>query len=408
MNNLQHYIAELLQTHDCVIVPGFGGFIGNYEPAFVNRSASIIFPPAKQVLFNPNLTKNDGLLANYVAGTEGISYTAALEKITGCIYEWKKNLEAGQRVELGEMGFLFTQGNKVLFEQNRETNLLLQSYGLKQVSFTDFSIKSVTPVKTALKETNNREEKPVIKLVTPGIEKTVVAEKVEETSEQEQAETVVIALDTAAAIEEVATEEDPKVIPIKGGRIKTEKPVRKNTRYKYMAAAVALPVLFYSYWIPMRTDALSTGKIQVADFNPMRSQAKRSYEPRTSAFSYEAGQPWKSWEDLTANLPAEVSVYSYELDEETYIPVLLERENAVAESTSSEGFYHVIANCFGVKRNAEKFVEDLISKGYKASIVGKHNGLYRVSSGAYQTEQQAESALDALKGNGYSGWILEP
>jgi hypothetical protein len=40
-------------------------------------------------------------------------------------------LEEGHRIELEEIGFLFLQNNQVVFEQNREVNLLLQAYGLK-------------------------------------------------------------------------------------------------------------------------------------------------------------------------------------------------------------------------------------------------------------------------------------
>jgi hypothetical protein len=47
-----------------VIVPEFGGFIANYESAWINRQRALIFPPYKQILFNGNLTQNDGLLAN--------------------------------------------------------------------------------------------------------------------------------------------------------------------------------------------------------------------------------------------------------------------------------------------------------------------------------------------------------
>ena len=45
-----HYISELLFLHDCVIVPDFGGFVGNKKPAQLNRSAGLLTPPSKQIL----------------------------------------------------------------------------------------------------------------------------------------------------------------------------------------------------------------------------------------------------------------------------------------------------------------------------------------------------------------------
>ena len=59
---LSGYIGDLLQKHNCVIVPEFGGFIANYKSAVIDTVNNRINPPSKSVLFNPNLVNNDGLL----------------------------------------------------------------------------------------------------------------------------------------------------------------------------------------------------------------------------------------------------------------------------------------------------------------------------------------------------------
>ncbi|NLA48282.1 MAG: hypothetical protein GX876_02335, partial [Bacteroidales bacterium] len=61
--DITSFIRELLFSHDCVIVPGFGGFVGNYAPARIDRATSTFYPPSKQISFNRNLRNNDGLLA---------------------------------------------------------------------------------------------------------------------------------------------------------------------------------------------------------------------------------------------------------------------------------------------------------------------------------------------------------
>ncbi|MEC8853074.1 MAG: SPOR domain-containing protein, partial [Bacteroidota bacterium] len=33
---IEHYISDLLYLHDCVIIPGFGGFVGNKKSAFIH------------------------------------------------------------------------------------------------------------------------------------------------------------------------------------------------------------------------------------------------------------------------------------------------------------------------------------------------------------------------------------
>src|SRR5688572_21606230 len=121
---LENHISNLLKQHNCVIVPNFGGFIANYESAWINHSCLFIYPPFNQVLFNGNLTQNDGLLANELVQTMMISYADALAKISVEVKYWRKHLEAGDRIELNEIGFLFLQNGQVVFEQNREVNLL--------------------------------------------------------------------------------------------------------------------------------------------------------------------------------------------------------------------------------------------------------------------------------------------
>jgi hypothetical protein len=404
---LHHYITALLKNHNCVIVPGFGGFIGNYEPAKVDPGMALIFPPAKQVLLNPNLSKNDGLLANAVCEGEKITYTDALALIELEVDTWRRSLVAGGRIELGEIGFLYHQNGAVIFEQNRGYNLLLQSFGLKPVPFVSYGIHAKETTKITVKSLP-KEMKPTVKPEIPvalGTEQPVVEKPVHAPKrEAEKEQTLVIALDAQEKIEDAVEEKETLVVELPRASKKTA----GSNRYKYMAAAVALPVLFYSYWIPMRTDALSTGKIQVSDFNPLSSQANRTYDPRKSAFAYDGATDWQSWEQLTTNLPSDLLVYNYELDEETYIPVLLERMSNEVQPTHTSGAYHIIANCFSVKSNADKHVDDLVAKGYNASLAGEHNGLHRVSAGSYATEQEAEAALDSFKAAGNSGWILKP
>ena len=62
---IDNYICELLYDHDCVIIPGLGGFIANFEPARIIRKQHTIMPPSKKIAFNGKLKNNDGLLADF-------------------------------------------------------------------------------------------------------------------------------------------------------------------------------------------------------------------------------------------------------------------------------------------------------------------------------------------------------
>ena len=48
MNKYVEHIEELLYLHDCVIVPGFGGFICDYTSASINEKTGTSFPRLKK------------------------------------------------------------------------------------------------------------------------------------------------------------------------------------------------------------------------------------------------------------------------------------------------------------------------------------------------------------------------
>ena len=60
--DLAYSISQLLYRYDCVIIPGFGGFVTQFKSAAIDRQAHSIYPPSKEVSFNSMLVKNDGVL----------------------------------------------------------------------------------------------------------------------------------------------------------------------------------------------------------------------------------------------------------------------------------------------------------------------------------------------------------
>ena len=86
------YIFELLQSQDCVIVPNFGAFVARNISAKISSDGSKIFPPNKELSFNKNVVKNDGLLLNAIASNENINYEAAEQKIINWVKRINKKL----------------------------------------------------------------------------------------------------------------------------------------------------------------------------------------------------------------------------------------------------------------------------------------------------------------------------
>ena len=129
---ISKYISELLFLHDCVIIPEFGGFVANNKSAILNEISGKIFPPSKEILFNPNLKSNDGLLINKISVSEGVSNIEARENINNYILKINQKLEKIGVFRIDNVGLLSLgkEGN-ILFLQDSHLNYNLDSFGLK-------------------------------------------------------------------------------------------------------------------------------------------------------------------------------------------------------------------------------------------------------------------------------------
>ena len=126
------YIRELLFGHDCVIVPGFGGFIGNYTPARIDKKSGTFYPPVKQISFNRNLNHNDGLLVGRISGSSGMNYGDSRSMVEEFVSGIRSKLEKGEKVVFDLIGsFVNNQEGNLQFEPDRSSNFHLDSYGLE-------------------------------------------------------------------------------------------------------------------------------------------------------------------------------------------------------------------------------------------------------------------------------------
>ena len=130
------FIRELLFSHDCVIVPGFGGFIGNYTSARIDKGTSTFYPPVKKISFNRNLNNNDGLLAGRISGSLKVNYKDALNLVEEFAASVRKRLEKGEKVVFDNIGsFTCSQEGNIQFDPEYSVNYHLDSYGLESFQF---------------------------------------------------------------------------------------------------------------------------------------------------------------------------------------------------------------------------------------------------------------------------------
>ena len=131
---METYISELLYRHECVIVPGLGGFITNYRPAQIHPVSHTLRPPSKNIRFNNQLQANDGLLANYIADSENISFASAQQKIEHFVKSIQNDLAHKKEASLSKVGILSSDANGLVsFEPDTSLNYLLDAFGLEEI-----------------------------------------------------------------------------------------------------------------------------------------------------------------------------------------------------------------------------------------------------------------------------------
>ena len=135
MIELSRHIESLLLDNDCVIVPGLGGFIAHYQSAYYVEEEQIFLPPTRKVGFNPQLTMNDGLLAQSYMQVYHMDYSDAMNRISENVNVLKDVLSLEGSVELHGIGVLRHNIYDEYEFQSIESGLLSPSlYGLDAFS----------------------------------------------------------------------------------------------------------------------------------------------------------------------------------------------------------------------------------------------------------------------------------
>ncbi len=128
------YISDLLYRYECVILPGFGAFLSQKVSAEFNEKQQNFYPPKKQLSFNAQLKKNDGLLANYIAEVENLGYRQAVYKIEEYVQQLQFQLENNKNYTIKNIGTFEVSGEgKLQFEPLTTTNFLADSFGLSSI-----------------------------------------------------------------------------------------------------------------------------------------------------------------------------------------------------------------------------------------------------------------------------------
>lgn len=349
MTELERHIAKLLLDNDCVIVPGFGGFMAHHIAASYDEKNHIFLPPTRTVGFNPRLTMNDSVLAQDYVSCYDLSYPEALKRIESEVDEFRQMI-------LGEDGGHELCGIGRLYAlENGEYDFIPNDNGITTPAtygFQAFELDTLPATESAPESTSAASAADIRKTEpSPFAAYSPIAEAAPSTAhnEEEEAEQPTLSLN----------------IPVK--------------MLRHMAAACI--VLFVMLSIPSRLGDASTGTTSQSAID-----AKWLYEIMPKEMT--SGKP----ESLVASEEAAQAKADGQADESDALP-----------------YYTIVLASRVSLKNAQHYVDKLHQQGMAEASVCRHNGFTKVIYRKFASRAEANSALSQLKADSSfaDSWITE-
>ncbi len=338
-------VRALLLEYNYVIIPDFGGFVANYEPAKLIADKQLIAPPSKKIAFNAALKTNDGLLINALSVQESISQIEAEQWVRKLVSEAFLQLDKGHIFKIDKLGVITLDENlNMQFVASNEENYNAYSYGL-------VAVKCV--------ELNNQDRHIAVK-------KT---------------------LNTRKNLVRVAV-----VLPFLMVGIFMSYYLNQigffNT-VKHHAEAGILN--------------LSKAKIEKEDTNPI-SKAIDSTTKQLHALDFNHSNT-KVTEEKQNPAPIDTLEKQTLPVEKTTEPTKEEGKPAKVESVNVKTVnFELVVGSFSEEQNAKRMLGKLTKAGFEAKII-RLTGRFKVIAGGYELRNEAEKTKDELKSKDISSWI---
>ena len=350
MIELAKHIEVLLLENDCVIVPGFGGFVAHFSEARYETEDQLFLPPMRTIGFNPQLKLNDSLLVLSYTETYDISYPEALRRIEDEVNELRQYLETERCYELNGIGLLTLNNEGNLLFEPCEAGILTPSlYGLG--SFTMTPLVTST---TELKSDNTEEQGGSITIKMSWLRNTVAV----------AAAVLAFFLLAPPVANTLSTDTVSKMgFTVMPG---VSMPDNDHTSQKVIATEAEL--------------SLANADTQEKEAIP--AEAMKVSEPE------KAQEPVKTQETVKTQDPV--------------------KTQETIQSQPTPLFCIVLASQVS-RTNAEDFIRRLKKAGYSHARVWEHHSIRRVVYGYYESQTEAVNELRSIRGNKFfeEAWVME-
>lgn len=358
MIEFARHIEILLLDNDCVIVPGFGGFITNLASSRREVSENQFLPPYRTIGFNPAMKLNDGLLVQSYMVAYDASYPEAVRLVESKVNSLIGLLEANGSYELHGIGTLFQDINGKYSFTPIEAGLLSPTiYGLSSFEFLalDFIIKQEENEKLSHEIDNSTKKKETV------LEPTFLSE------------------------------EKAQVIDIK---------VNKRERYINIVAACISIVLLSLLALPFTNIGKSSSEMMKQTIAETVSKKDCSIITKViDAINTDASTPKGSLEKVSGNKEIKEKLVSNKKTQiiETKTNESISKEETTDLEQMHSTYYTLVLASQVSRKNAEKFIENLskrsniqaeIMEGNFISIIFSH---FKTQGEAYQKLKELNS-----------------
>ena len=369
-------------SNDCVIVPGFGGFMAHHVDARYDGTDNMFLPPLRTVGFNPQLTMNDSLLVLSYVETYDMSYPEALRRIEDEVAEIRQTLENEGKYEVDNVGILsLNEDGNIEFEPYEAGILTPDFYGLG--GFDMMPVAQLTAGEEA-----NANKAATSKTAAPTTESKLNANLVEMPAKPMQKEKEAAVNNSVFINDDEEEETSAEFISI-----------RKSWLRNLAAACIAI-IAFFTISTPLGAPTMQKSQIDTGMLNRIMPKEIDQMEKAKELVINGNGTKQMETSDYAAQSAGNTTQNAGST---------AQNANQDTELSLPSTYYSIVLASRVTKHNAANYAERLQGKGFKQARVLITENNVKVIYGTYNSESEAHAALKNLRGNEAfaDGWITK-
>ena len=371
MKNLARHIEWLLHDNDCVILPGFGGFIAHAVPAYYVSEEHLYYPPSRSISFNTSITMNDGLLAQSYMRSYNVDYAQATYLVDMAIERLRDTLDEKGSVTIPRIG-------TIKQDIYQTVQFIAEPAGISSplhFGLGTFAISTLTQLGTLSTGVTTKKDSIITQT-----ERTIDLHIQKRTLQRIMTTAAVFLLLLMAAL------------PV--GDLK--------------------PTDIASLQLTKITNEPQTEIISDSHVTSIEDLEQETVETLDSGANVEAIEEPISQSEIETIADENAAVYAENAAEPsvkivTEIPaVTTETETETLQPTTSTKTYHIIVASLPNKRGADEVIEDYVAKGYQQATLVERDDRVRVSLVQFTDKDEANNFLKTLRENEVfqNAWLL--